>query len=125
VGLVRALAPGHKCIILDEPFSALHESMKRELWYLLKRLQHQYDLTLLVVTHDLGEAFFLGDSLSVMIGGKINQTGKRRDITDVHAQSMWPSSWASGISLRYASEMLQAEDCVSTARNSRPRFIHR
>lgn len=39
VALTRALAPGHKYLLLDEPLSALHEGMKKELWFLLKELQ--------------------------------------------------------------------------------------
>ena len=50
--LARALAPGNTLLLLDEPFSALHEAMRRELWLLLKALQQQYGITILIVTHD-------------------------------------------------------------------------
>lgn len=78
--LARALASGCKYVILDEPLSALHESLKKELWFLLKELQDKYDLALMVVTHDLEEAFFLGDTISVIISGQVQQTGSKKEV---------------------------------------------
>ena len=80
VALARALAPGYRYLLLDEPLSSLHEGMKRELWFLLKELQQKYRFTMLMITHDMEEAFFLGDTISIMINGKIHQTGRKRDI---------------------------------------------
>ncbi len=80
VALVRALAPGYRFLLLDEPLSALHEGMKKELWFLLKELQQKYKLTMLMVTHNMEEAFFLGESISIMVNGRILQTGRKRDI---------------------------------------------
>lgn len=77
VALARAIAAGNKYFLLDEPFSSLHEGIKKELWYLIKELQERYGLTIVMVTHDLEEAFFLGDRISVMIYGKIHQTGSK------------------------------------------------
>ncbi|MCK8823693.1 ABC transporter ATP-binding protein [Fuchsiella alkaliacetigena] len=80
VALVRALAVGNNFLLLDEPFSALHEGMKKDLWLLLKEIQAEYNLTILMITHDLEEAFFLGDQLSLMINGKIHQSGNKKCI---------------------------------------------
>ena len=80
VALVRAVAAGNRHLLLDEPFSALHQGLRRELWYLLKELQQTCELTVLMVTHDLEEAFFLGDRVSVMIDGTIRQTGAAREV---------------------------------------------
>jgi len=80
VALVRAIAAGNNHLLLDEPFSALHQGLRRELWYLLKELQKSYALTVLMVTHDMEEAFFLGDRVTVMIDGAIRQTGAARDV---------------------------------------------
>ncbi len=77
VALARALAPGHRYLLLDEPLSALHEGIKKELWFLLKELQKKYHLTILMVSHDIEETFFLADFVSVMIEGVIHQTDKR------------------------------------------------
>jgi ABC-type sugar transport system ATPase subunit len=78
--LARAVASGCKYLVLDEPLSALHESLKKELWYLVRDLQSRYDLAILMVTHDLEEAFFLGDTLSVIIDGRLHQQGSKGDV---------------------------------------------
>lgn len=74
VALARGLATGNRLLLLDEPFAALNESLRRELWMMLKNLQRSMDLTILMVTHDLEEAFFLADRISVLIDGVIQQT---------------------------------------------------
>ncbi|MBW1998022.1 MAG: ABC transporter ATP-binding protein [Deltaproteobacteria bacterium] len=80
VALARAIATGNRYLLLDEPFSALHEGMKKEMWSLLKGLQKKHKLTLLIVTHNLEEAFILGDKISIMLDGKVVQTGRGEDI---------------------------------------------
>ncbi|MDQ7784670.1 MAG: ATP-binding cassette domain-containing protein [Desulfomonilaceae bacterium] len=78
--LARAMASGCTYLVLDEPLSALHESLKKELWYLLKDLQRRYDLAVLMVTHDLEEAFFLGDTVSVVLEGRVRRQGTKEDV---------------------------------------------
>ena len=64
VALVRAVATGNRLLLLDEPFSALHEGLRRELLFVLRELQQNHGLTLLMVTHDTEEAFFLSDAMT-------------------------------------------------------------
>lgn len=80
VALVRALAARPRLLLLDEPFSALNESLRRELWHLLRSLQTEYGFATLLITHDLSEGFFLGDHISVLIEGQICQSGERDDV---------------------------------------------
>lgn len=80
VALVRAFASGNKLLLLDEPFSALDITMKRVLWGLLSDMQKKYNLSILMVTHDLDEACFLSDYISVLHQGTILQTGKKEDV---------------------------------------------
>ena len=80
VALVRAVASGSKLLLLDEPFSALHEGLRRELLFVLKDLQQTHALTLLMVTHDTEEAFFLSNSMTVLLGGVVRQSGPVREI---------------------------------------------
>lgn len=80
IALARALAPGNTLLLLDEPFSALHEALRRELWLLLKSLQDQFAITILLVTHDMEEAYFLADSVSFIAGGKIVQSGDKQAV---------------------------------------------
>ena len=74
VALARALAPAPELLVLDEPFSALNETLRQELWGLLNQLQREYRLTVLMVTHDLDEAFFLGEHISILIDGRLHQS---------------------------------------------------
>ncbi len=83
--LARAVASGSRYLILDEPLSALHESLKKELWHLLKDLQRRHELAILMVTHDLEEAFFLGDNVSVILDGKVRQQGTKESVYDIPA----------------------------------------
>jgi len=80
VALARAFASGNKVLLLDEPYSALHFTMKRTLWSLLSDIKRRYTLSILMVTHDLEEAFFLADNISVLHRGMILQTGKNEDV---------------------------------------------
>jgi len=92
VALVRALAAQPKLLLLDEPFSALHPSLKIELWQLLKKLQQELSLTVLMVTHDVEEALALGQVISFISHGRIRQTAKRREIY-YHPKSLEVASY--------------------------------
>lgn len=80
VALVRALASEPELLLLDEPFSALHPSMKLTFWHLIKRLHEELELTVLMVSHDVEEALALGDVVSFISQGEIKQTAKRKEI---------------------------------------------
>jgi ABC-type Fe3+/spermidine/putrescine transport system ATPase subunit len=80
VALIRALAPKPKLLLLDEPLSGLDPSIKIEIQYLLKNLHATFRPTTLCVTHDLEEAYFLGDRITVCIDGKVEQVGVRDDV---------------------------------------------
>jgi molybdate/tungstate transport system ATP-binding protein len=80
VALARALVSGSRLLLLDEPFASLNEGLRRELWMTLKSLQADLGLTLLLITHDLEEAFFLGDQISVLIDGTLQQTDRAEDL---------------------------------------------
>ena len=80
VALARALAPAPELLILDEPFSALNESLRSELSILLKELQQTYNLTTIIVTHDLEEAFFFSEKIHILINGRLHQSGPKNEI---------------------------------------------
>jgi ABC-type Fe3+/spermidine/putrescine transport system ATPase subunit len=80
VGLVRALASQPRLVLLDEPFASLNESLRNELWRLLRELQRQQQLTVLLVTHNLIEAYFLANNISVLMDGLIRQTGDKASV---------------------------------------------
>jgi ABC-type Fe3+/spermidine/putrescine transport system ATPase subunit len=80
VALVRALAPKPLLLVLDEPFSAIDHSKREEIRRLMKEFFEEYKTTTLIVTHDLDEAFFLGDRISILMDGQIRQSGDRDQI---------------------------------------------
>lgn len=80
VALVRALAIQPRMVLLDEPFTALDESLRRELWWLMRELQTRHGLTILLVTHNLTEAYFLADTISILMDGEIKQTGHKAEV---------------------------------------------
>lgn len=80
VGLVRALVSQPRVVLLDEPFTALDEVLRRDLWRLMNELQRQWSLTVLLVTHDLDEAFFLADRISVLLSGRPAQQGTKEEV---------------------------------------------
>ncbi len=80
VALVTALSSRPPLLLLDEPFSALNESLRQELWDLLKSLQATHGFAILMITHDLAEAFFMGDRITVLIGGRVHQTSSKDDV---------------------------------------------
>jgi len=80
VALLRALAPQPKLLLLDEPLSGLDPSIKSEIQYLLKTLQGSIHPTTLYVTHDFEEAYLLGDTITIVINGRVEQVGERDDV---------------------------------------------
>ncbi|MEW5921904.1 MAG: ABC transporter ATP-binding protein [Bacillota bacterium] len=80
VALARALAAGSKMMLFDEPLSSLHTSLRREVCYLLQEIRQEHKLTYLMVTHDLEEALFLGDTISIIYGGRLLQTGDKEEV---------------------------------------------
>src|SRR4030043_2309582 len=80
VALLRALAPKPKLLLLDEPLSGLDPALKVEIQQLLKTLHSSFNPTILCVTHDFEEAYFLSDRITIFMDGKAEQVGKKDDI---------------------------------------------
>ncbi|MGO3146998.1 MAG: ABC transporter ATP-binding protein [Leucobacter sp.] len=81
VGVARALAAEPNILLMDEPFGAVDPIVRRELQGELLRLQRELGKTILFVTHDIDEAFRLGDEVVVFsAGGVIAQRGTPEEI---------------------------------------------
>lgn len=80
VALARALVRRPEVFLMDEPFSDLDELLKRQLRAEVARLQQEFGVTMLHVTHDQEEAMTLGDRLVVMNNGDIVQTADPRTV---------------------------------------------
>jgi molybdate transport system ATP-binding protein len=78
--LGRALAARPRVLLLDEPFSALDSQVRSALRREVARLQRQLGLLTLFVTHDLQEAFALGDRIAVYDNGAVLQFGPRDEV---------------------------------------------
>lgn len=80
VGLARAFATDAPILLMDEPFSALDPLIRTRLQDELLDLQRERGRTIVFVSHDLDEAFKIGNRIAIMEGGRIVQTGTPRDI---------------------------------------------
>lgn len=80
VGLARAFATDAPILLMDEPFSALDPLIRTRLQDELLDLQRELKRTILFVSHDLDEAFKIGNRIAIMEGGRIVQTGTPREI---------------------------------------------
>jgi glycine betaine/proline transport system ATP-binding protein len=80
VGLARAFVTDAPILLMDEPFSALDPLIRTRLQDELLELQESLNRTIIFVSHDLDEAFKLGDRIAIMEGGRIVQWGTPRDI---------------------------------------------
>ncbi|PFG63856.1 glycine betaine/proline transport system ATP-binding protein [Thioclava sp. ES.031] len=80
VGLARAFATDAPILLMDEPFSALDPLIRTKLQDELLELQTELKRTIIFVSHDLDEAFKIGNRIALMEGGRIVQCGTARDI---------------------------------------------
>jgi len=80
VGLARALAVDPTLMLMDEAFSALDPLKRTEMQELLLQLQAEHQRTIVFVSHDLDEAFRIGNRIAIMEGGRIVQIGTPDEI---------------------------------------------
>ncbi|MEH6781024.1 MAG: ATP-binding cassette domain-containing protein [Rhodoglobus sp.] len=81
VGVARGLAANPNILLMDEPFGAVDPIVRAELQQETIRLQHELDKTIVFVTHDIDEAFLLGDQVVILEkGAKIAQVGSPNEI---------------------------------------------
>src|SRR5205823_8095228 len=82
VGLMRALMLDPEVLLMDEPLGALDPIIRAQLQADLKRIFQQLRKTVLLVTHDMGEAAFLGDEIAMMRDGIILQRAPLRELLE-------------------------------------------
>lgn len=73
VGLARALANDPEILLMDEPFSALDPLVKQEMQFELLKIQQKLKKTIIFITHDINEAFKIGDRVAIMKDGRLIQ----------------------------------------------------
>ncbi len=75
VALARALVQKPKLLLLDEPFAALDNTIRFKLHEYLKRVQERYDLSTILISHEVGEIIKLADKVVCLEQGKISKIG--------------------------------------------------
>src|SRR6185312_6693425 len=85
--VARAVAGGQSLVLLDEPFGALDAIARSDLQAMMIALREQSSLTLVLVTHDLTEAFRLATAVVVIRAGRVEQHAPPADIRNAPASS--------------------------------------
>ncbi|MCI0131055.1 MULTISPECIES: ATP-binding cassette domain-containing protein [Enterococcaceae] len=80
LGVARAVATNPKLIIADEPVSALDLSVQAQVLNFMKRIQEEYNLSYLFISHDLGVVKHMCDNIAIMNHGRFVEIGTREDI---------------------------------------------
>jgi molybdate transport system ATP-binding protein len=97
VALARALIRRPDLVLLDEPFSALDKPLRLEMQQFLKAIRLEFNIPLILVTHDLSEAYTVADKIIVYSQGKIAQIGTPYEIghnpVDVEVRSLFSQSF--------------------------------
>ncbi|NLJ41234.1 MAG: glycine betaine/L-proline ABC transporter ATP-binding protein [Clostridiales bacterium] len=82
VGLARALANDPEILLMDEPFSALDPLVRKDMQFELLTIQRKLDKTIVFITHDINEAFKLGDRVAIMRDGEVIQIATPEEMSE-------------------------------------------
>jgi peptide/nickel transport system ATP-binding protein len=82
VGIAMALACNPKLLIADEPTTALDVTIQAQVLKLMKELKNKFNMSMIMITHDLGIVAEVCDEVSVMYAGKVVEHGNLEDIFD-------------------------------------------
>jgi spermidine/putrescine ABC transporter ATP-binding subunit len=92
VALARALVKRPKVLLLDEPLGALDKKLRSEMQLELKRLQAEFGITFIIVTHDQEEALVMADRIAIMQDGALLQVGTPHEIYE-HPQTRFAADF--------------------------------
>lgn len=116
VGLARAFTTEAPILLMDEPFSALDPLIRTRLQDELLSLQDKLKRTIIFVSHDLDEAFKLGNRIALMEGGRIVQCGTAQDII-ANPSSDYVANFVAHmnpLNVLKASDVMQGAQALST-----------
>ncbi len=119
VGLARALCNDPDVLLMDEPFSALDPLVRRDMQFELLTIQKKLNKTIVFITHDINEAFKLGNTVSIMKDGAIIQTATPEEMTtnpaDDYVKDFIDSADKSQI--YFVKHIMQTPDCLIHSRD--------
>ena len=119
VGLARALANDPDVLLMDEPFSALDPLVRRDMQFELLTIQKKLNKTIVFITHDINEAFKLGNTVSIMKDGRIIQTATPEEMAanpaDAYVEEFINSADKSQI--YFVKHIMQTPDCLIHSRD--------
>lgn len=81
VGIARALANDPEILLMDEPFSALDPLVRKDMQFELLTIQKKLNKTIIFITHDINEAFKIGDRVAIMKDGEVIQVDTPENMT--------------------------------------------
>lgn len=82
IAIARALVLNPELIVLDEPTSALDASVQAQILNLLRRIQEQFGLSYLFITHNVNVVKYMADRIAVMYAGKLVEIGSTREVLE-------------------------------------------
>ena len=82
ISIARAIIQRPKFIVLDEPTSSLDASVQSQILLLLQQLQSEFNLSYLLITHNMSVARYMADRIGVMYVGKLVEIGTNADIIE-------------------------------------------
>ena len=118
VVIAIAVACNPQILICDEPTTALDVTIQAQILQLLKEMQVKYNLTIVLITHDLGVVAKVADYVDVMYAGKIVETGT---IDEIFYDPKHPYTW--GL-LSAMPDLDTADDRLYTIPGSPPNLLH-
>ena len=114
IALARCLAIDPKVLLLDEPFGALDKNLRLDMQIEVKRLQREYGITTILVTHDQEEALSMADRIAVMARGSIEQVSSPTEIYD-RPRTLFVNQFVGSANV-VAGELMRAQDGVAAVR---------
>lgn len=82
VGIARALANEPEILLMDEPFSALDPLVRKDMQFELLSIQRKLEKTIIFITHDINEAFKIGDRVAIMRDGEVIQVDTPEEMSE-------------------------------------------
>lgn len=119
VGIARALTNDPDVLLMDEPFSALDPLVRRDMQFELLSIQKKLNKTIVFITHDINEAFKLGNTVSIMKDGAIIQTATPEEMAahpaDDYVENFINS--ADKAQIYSVKHIMQTPDCLIHSRD--------